>query len=147
NEAPPVITEEGLVNPEARGYDAGWSRWTSEEYAPVTCDSSYLVNGFQCYGSYCDWVRLLCSYRGGSAGARTWSTYFSEESTNYRVCAGSAYVSGIACQNSYCDNIAIECTTTGLASNYCQWSGYFSEEDPAFVAPTGYFIKGVQCNG
>lgn len=126
---------------------ATWTAYTSDNKPPVTCATGSMVTGFQCLGRYCDDVRLKCQPQTGhTLTTRTWSSYFSEEGTNYRTCTD--FMTGIAATGNYSDNLSIECTTSTTRSpRSCVWSAYFSEEDPAFEAPSGYFIRSLQCSG
>ena len=125
---------------------ATWTVYTTDGSPPVTCPVGSLVTGFQCRGSRCDDVRLKCQPQTGhTLNSRTWTSYFSEESTNYRRC--TSFMSGLSCTGAYCDNMSMECTSSTRVPSSCVWSGYFSEEDPAFEAPTGTFIRALQCSG
>jgi hypothetical protein len=128
-----------------------WTSYVTDGTPPVTCNNGHLLTGVDCSGSYCDNKYLECESASTTMTTRSWTSYFSEESTSYRYCGSptsSSYVSGMSCIGSYCDKISLECTVTGFgAPTSCLWSGYFSEEDPPFQAPAGRFIKGVQCAG
>jgi len=95
--------------------------------------------------SYCDDVQLFCGSHGGTAGARSWTDWFSEENTSWRICPGTEWVTGIACKGAWCDQIALECTDLGLSATSCSWSSYFGPNDPVFTAPSGHLIGGMQC--
>lgn len=142
-----------LPPPEEAAIDADrlelWTGWTSEEYPPLTCNTGSVTRGVDCSGGNCDNVSLDCVSPGyATFGARSWTSYFSEENTSYRYCPAQSWLTGIACKGGECDNITLECTQiTDRTPSSCTWSGYFSEEDPPFVAPTGKYIRGVQCNG
>jgi hypothetical protein len=127
----------------------GWTAYTSEEYAPIVCDSASLMNSVQCSGSYCDNIRAYCQPTGGSVGPSSWSSYFSEESTNYRYCASGYWVTGIACSGSYCDNISIQCTRIyNVSTLNCYWTGWVSEEGGGTLSfGYHYYARGVQCHG
>lgn len=126
-----------------------WTGWTSEEYPPLTCNTGNVARGVDCSGQYCDWVSLDCVSPGSATfTTQSWTSYFSEEGTNYRYCPSQSWLTGIACKGSYCDDISLKCTRiTNRTPTNCDWSGYFSEEDPPFVAPSGKYIRGVQCGG
>ena len=127
----------------------GWTAYTSEEYAPIVCDSGSLMNSVQCSGSYCDNIRAYCQPTGGSVGPSSWTSYFSEESPNYRYCASGYWVTGIACTGSYCDNISIQCTRIyNVSTLNCYWTGWVSEESGGTLSfGYHYYPRGVQCNG
>jgi hypothetical protein len=140
--------EENVASVEQAVY-SGWTAYTSEEYPPVSCDAGSVVDVAQCSGWYCDNISLSChpSYR--SPGPTTWTSYFSEEGTNYRYCPSGAWLSGIACSGWYCDNIALQCTTlySTTAAN-CYWTGWMSEEGGGTLFfGIGYYARGVQCDG
>jgi len=129
---------------------ADWgSRGTSEEYPPLTASNQSLIDRFFCSGSYCDnvWIHTVKTYR--NFGDNYWTPFFSEEGTNWQVCAGSGFVTGIACNGSYCDSVSIQCTTVQATSRgYCYWTPYFSEEAAYSSAlPAGYYAAGLQCQG
>jgi len=128
---------------------SGWTAYTSEEYAPIICDSGGLVNAAQCSGSNCDNTRFLCQPSGGSAGGVYWTSYFSEESTNYRYCNPGYWVTGLACNGSYCDNNALQCQYIyGISPINCYWTGWVSEEGGGLLSfGYHYYARGMQCNG
>lgn len=111
-----------------------WTPWVSEEGgSPDSYCSGWDEGavGFGCWGSYCDWVHLLCEtypYGITASDPTYWSGFFSEERSNiethwsagwypwdgdnYEVCYqtwNAGIVMGIQCNGSYCDNISIEC--------------------------------------
>lgn len=126
-----------------------WTGWTSDEFAPVTCVSGRLIHGVECHEDYCDNVRVDCGLVSGvSFGSSSWTSYFSEENTNYRVCGANEWMTGIACTGDNCDNVSIQCTEVfGKQPVSCTWSAYYSEEDGAYHTPAGYYIRGVRCRG
>lgn len=138
---------------EADGEDADttarwWSGWFSEEDPPYHAPYRYLINGWDCDGSYCDRQRLDARYVGLAQRDSSWTSWFSEEGASSRVCDGDEWVTGAACWGSYCDNLRIECTEVrGRNGSDCRWSGWISEESAPFNAGSGRYIKGVQCNG
>ena len=125
-----------------------WTGWTSEELTPVTCTDQRLVRGSECWGGYCDNIRLDCVTVAGSFGGSSWSTPFSEEGYNERICGPDEWVTGISCAGHWCDAISIECKQVmdrGVGD--CVWAGPFSEESGPFHAPLGWFVRGVKCEG
>lgn len=125
---------------------ATWTSFTSDNLPPVTCPVGSLVTGFDCSGSNCDDVRLKCQPQTGhTLTSRSWTSYFSEEATNFRRCTG--FMTGLAATGSYSDNLSMECTTSSRSARNCVWSAWFSEEDPNFEAPTGTFVRALQCSG
>jgi hypothetical protein len=144
-----VLDESGDIDRVVDEVDnALWTGWTSEEFPPLLCADQRLVRGGECAGSYCDNVRLDCTTVTGTFGGSSWSTYFSEEGVNERVCGPGEWVTGIDCNNSYCDNLSIECTqVTGRSVGSCSWSAAFSEEHGPFIAPAGRFVRGMRCTG
>lgn len=134
---------------ETGGMAYEWGQWFSEEDPASTCRTNSLLTGVQCTGWYCDAMQLECHPGVGTLGQSSWSTWFSEEGTSWRICDGNRFVSGMTCSGGWCDNLSLECTETSAnpAAHTCIWSGYFSDTDPAFLAPGGYAVKGVQCSG
>jgi hypothetical protein len=127
----------------------GWTPYTSEEYPPFICDSASLINEVQCSGSYCDNTRAYCESSGGSLGPSYWTSYFSEESTNYRYCDAGYWVTGLACTGSYCDNNALQCSYIyGISPINCYWTGWVSEEGGGLLSfGYHYYARGMQCSG
>lgn len=129
-------------------YAWNWSRWFSEEKPPVTCFTGGVVSGVRCKGRFCDKLSLRCRPgTAGSPGARTWTSYFSEEHQRYRYCPAKHWMTGLACKGRFCDNIAIECTDMNVAGRNCRWEGWFSEEGPALNLTGKRFIRGIECAG
>jgi hypothetical protein len=128
---------------------AGWTPYTSEENPPIICDSASLMNQVQCRGDYCDDTRAYCQASGGSVGPSYWTSYFSEESTNYRYCNAGYWVTGLACSGSYCDNNALQCTYIyGISAINCYWTGWVSEEGGGLLSfGYHYYARGMQCDG
>lgn len=160
-------------------FAGSWTGWVSEENGspPALCASgTEAARGLDCYGGYCDDVRLYCESLpyGITVDSYDFTDFFSEEDDGigrvtsegwYRydnsfshVCkyAGSAgIVTGIRCSGGNCDNIALECATPrthfeGVTEPVdftdCYWTAEYSEEQAAFIAPYGQFITGVECN-
>lgn len=149
-EPPPPVHDERSSEKDFRGatYSLGWSEWISKNLPPRTCDVGSLVNGALCRGGWCKNLQIRCEHsRHGKASRRTWTSYFSEEKTNWRYCPDYSWMSGLVCRGKRCNDIAMECTKMDRAGSACRWSGWFSEEDPAFTAGGGRFIRGIQCGG
>lgn len=130
----------------------GWTAFTSEEYAALSCPDGQAVQGADCEGSFCDDVALYCAPTGWASGATAWLPYFSEEG------AGAAdeghcldddmWMTGINCKGGFCDGISMQCTQMiGSTTGACQWSGWYSEEQAPFYAPADHYIKGIECAG
>ncbi|QRK07367.1 hypothetical protein JQX13_46325 [Archangium violaceum] len=128
---------------------SGWTSYTSEEYAPISCDGGSLISAFQCSGSDCDNIRAYCQPAGGVRGSSYWTPYFSEEGTNYRYCDYGYWITGLACSGSYCDNISLQCSyMSNFGRKNCYWTGWMSEENGGYLGfGSGYYAVGVQCNG
>jgi hypothetical protein len=127
-----------------------WTPYTSEEDPPIVCDGVSAFSQVRCSGDYCDNIRAYCrSSSRGTRGTSTWTTYFSEEGTDYRYCGASQWVTGLSCQEDYCDNISLQCTTiSGVTPGNCYWTGWISEEGGGLLNfGTGYFARGAQCDG
>lgn len=149
----PALEDEALPDPEeevASTQDAlnGWTSWTSEEYPPVGCGPA-LVDAVACNGWCCDNIALGCQPVNATLSyATTWTSYFSEEGTNYRYCPSGAWMTGIACNGWYCDNISLQCTYAyNVTPANCYWTGWMSEESGSLYFGVGYYARGVQCNG
>lgn len=127
----------------------GWTPYTSEEYAPISCSGSGIFKAVQCSGAYCDNIRAYCGSTAGTRGSTTWTSYFSEEGTNYRFCAANQWVTGLACRGKYCDEVALQCSAfTGVTPSACVWTGWISEEGGGYLDfGAGYFARGMQCSG
>ncbi len=128
-----------------------WSSFTSEEYPPLTSSNGYLIDGFFCSGGYCDNTYIRNRLVNRNYGHSYWTSFFSEEATNNRICSGAnEFVTGVACKGSYCDNVSLQCTalTNGNHnSGNCQWTPSFSEEEGSQYLPAGYYAVGMQCLG
>lgn len=125
-----------------------WTGYTSEEFPPLQCDSTYVINGLECSGGFCDNIRVNCTNTGVAQGASYFTSTFSEEGTNYRYCGANEWVTGIACYGSSCDNVALECTSIPSRTvGACAWSAYITDGSGPFQAPAGYYVRGAQCRG
>lgn len=126
-----------------------WTPYTSEENPPIVCDGVSAFSQVQCSGSNCDNTRAYCRGARGTRGTSTWTSYFSEEGTNYRFCGSNQWVTGLSCQGDYCDNTSLQCTTfTGVSPTNCYWTGWISEEGGGLLNfGSGYFARGAQCDG
>ncbi len=126
-----------------------WIGSTSEELPPLNCDAGYIINGMECSGSYCDNIRVNCTYGGVTHGASYWTTRFSEEGTNWRECRYGEAVTGIACYGSYCDSVALECTAiSGRPLGSCFWTtSWITDGSSPYYSPANTFIVGAQCRG
>ncbi|WP_437335992.1 hypothetical protein WME98_28575 [Sorangium sp. So ce296] len=127
----------------------GWTADTSDGWAPVACDSGNAMSAFHCAGSDCDNIRGYCSSLGTYNTSTYWTSYFSEENTNYRRCNYGDFVTGLACTGSYCDNVSLQCShLNGKTWGSCYWSGFISEENGGSIYfPPGYYIAGAKCSG
>jgi hypothetical protein len=127
----------------------GWTPYTSEEYAPIGCDSGSLMNRVQCSGSYCDNIRAYCVPTGGSLGISEWTPYFSEEGTNKQTCPVGYWVTGLDCLGEYCDSVSLECTQiNGISAKDCHWTGSVSEENGGTLNfGSNYYMRGAECSG
>jgi hypothetical protein len=125
-----------------------WTGWTSDGLPPLECEPGRLVNGAECSGSYCDNIRLDCTPASATYGFSYWTTAFSEEATNSRLCGSGEWVTGLSCSGSYCDNVSLECTQiTNRAVGACYWSRWITDGSSPFWAPSGYYVRGAQCYG
>lgn len=134
----------------ANGVINTWSINTSEEYQPVGCGAGNLIPSMRCTGSYCDNVGIYCSSQVATFGDQYWTSYFSEESTNYRTCNSGYWMTGLVCRGSNCDDISIQCTrVTNRGTGTCRWADRtFSEEFPnTYNSPAGWFARGLACSG
>jgi hypothetical protein len=126
-----------------------WTGWTSEENPPLECVSGRLVGGVDCAGRYCDNVSIDCLAVSATVGSSSWTSYFSEEGSNSRICSANEWMTGIACQGRYCDSISIKCTEIlNKTPVSCSWTSQsYSEESGPFQAPAGSYIRGIRCDG
>ena len=127
-----------------------WTTITSDEYAPLSCPSGYLVDAMEALGSDSDNIALHCGSIGRAASNQAWSAYFSEEGPkNWDICGTNRFIVGIACKGDYCDDISIQCASfanTARGSN-CYWTPWFSEEQQYQYLFSGYAAAGIQCSG
>jgi hypothetical protein len=137
------------ISSTAQAVTSGWTAWVSEEYPPIGCDLGAMPNTVQCSGSYCDNSRFYCQPTVATTGGAYWTTYFSEESTNYRYCDWGYWVTGLSCQGSYCDNNSLLCTYMNNVSPInCYWTGWVSEEGGGSLSfGYHYYPRGMQCSG
>jgi hypothetical protein len=144
-----INDEEENVASAAQAIYSGWTPYTSEEYPPIACDSASLMGSIQCTGGYCDNIRAYCQPTSGSLGGSYWTSYFSEEGTNYRYCNPGYWVTGLACTGHYCDNISLQCSYVGnVSARNCYWTGWVSEENGGYLSfGSGYYARGAQCSG
>lgn len=128
---------------------SNWSTYTSEEYPPLTAANGQLISAMACTGSYCDNVYLgYQTVAGVNYTTNSWTTYFSEEGANSRVCGGNSFMTGISCQGNYCDNVSLQCTAvTGKTKGTCKWMPWFSEEQEYSYLDAGYYAAGLACLG
>jgi hypothetical protein len=126
----------------------GWTGRTSEEFAPIVCDTGNLVNKFQCKGSYCDDLYAYCQTPGfGTFGNSSWTSYYSDEDPA-SYCPSGTYTTGFACTGRYCDGVSMQCTAfTNVTTNDCHWTGWVSDEDGPLDFGTGFYATGLQCKG
>lgn|SRR5262245_35895254 len=126
---------------------------TSEEYPPITVRSGWLIGGFRCISSYCDYIgigseNIYVPYAWW-IGDNYWTPYFSEEKPwNARECADGHWMTGISCKGSYCDDISLQCTEVfNMRRGTCNWGPQFSEEDQYYIIPGGSYAVGIACFG
>jgi hypothetical protein len=129
-----------------------WTGYTSEENPPLICQNRNAVRGIDCMGDYCDNISLDCRFTGRLAGEHSWLPYFSEEGSSTADeghCIGdNTWMTGIVCRGSYCDDISMRCSVLiGSSTGTCTWSAWYSEEQGPFTAPSGRYIKGMECDG
>jgi len=131
---------------------SGWSRFTSEENPPLTISNGQLISAMRCTGRYCDNISLgYQNVPGVNHISHSWTPYFSEEGTNYRVCSGNSFMTGINCRGSYCDNISLRCTVVRgkIRGAACNWTPWFSEEAEysPYLGGPDYYAAGLACRG
>jgi len=118
----------------------------SEEDPPAACDIGDAVYAATCYGSYCDNTRLYCTDTNFPVSHRNWSSNFSEEGTNYRLCASNQIMTGESFSGRYGDNVSIECSSIPRTRTNCQWMGPYSEEQ-GYRYFGGKYANGMHCTG
>lgn len=121
--------------------------WFSEEQSAVYCPQGTAMMGIRCSGRFCDNVSMYCDDYPGLTGASYWTTYFSEEGSNYRACANDEVVTGMQCAYRFCDRIRFRCTRTTQSLGSCAWSGQISEENSPLIGSSGRFVQGISCRG
>jgi hypothetical protein len=125
-----------------------WSPRVSEETPPFTTYRPHLINAFNCSGRLCDNLRLNSRRNGSNHGANSWTSWFSEEGRNWRICPGRRYMTGVACRGRFCDNLSLQCTVIGnKRKTNCYWTPNFSEESGVLSLRDGYFAVGMRCSG
>lgn len=131
---------------------SGWTRYTSEEFPPITCEQTSMITALGCAGRYCDNVRIYCTPTGLAGGDTSWSSYFSEETGgagNRRFCGDRQWMVGVACRGRYCDDVSIQCRYfANTAPTGCYWTGWISEEGGGTLYfGLGYYARGMECQG
>ena len=127
----------------------GWTNYTSDESAPILCDSGSLMTTVQCRGDYCDDVRVYCKSTRGTLGHAYATDYFSDEGSNQRICNSGYWVTGITCRGAYCDDMSLQCSRISeFSSRNCHWTGWMSNEDGGILSfASGYYMVGAECSG
>lgn len=127
-----------------------WTRWTTDGAAAIESEPGFLIQGLRCSGRYCDDVGLLAVESGHTQVNSWWTSSFSEEGTNHRICDGNGFVTGIHCTGSYCDNVSLRCSQldNGGVRTGCYWTAPISEESGgSFIAPESMYVAGASCSG
>jgi hypothetical protein len=137
---------------DASGEIGEWTAYTSEEHPALSCPAGQVVRGIDCEGSFCDNIALYCAATGLASGATKWLPYFSEEGSGGtdegRCASDDTWMTGIHCKGGFCDQLSIQCTQMLESSTgACVWSHWHSEEQAPFVAPAGYYLDGIECDG
>ena len=106
-------------------HPAYWSAWTTDGAAPIQSDSAFLTRGLRCSGRYCDDVSLLFAESGYQQTNSWWTSSFSEESPNEKICENNGFLTGLSCSGDYCDNVALRCSqlNNGGVRKACYWTG------------------------
>lgn len=131
-------------------HPAYWSAWTSDGGTPIQADSAFLTRGLRCSGRYCDDVSLLFAESGYQQTNSWWTSSFSEESPNEKICENNGFVTGLSCSGDYCDNVQLRCSqlNNNNVRKNCYWSGNVSEESGGkFIAPQSSYAAGARCSG
>jgi hypothetical protein len=132
----------------AAGY---WSTRLSDETPPLTTSNSRLIRAFHCSGRYCENINIRYQHNQSNHGNNTWTSWFSEEDTNTRICSGNKrFITGIACKGRFCDKLSLQCTTIlnkSKRKGQCYWTSAFSEEQGLMILRKDYYAVGMQCLG
>lgn len=151
-----------------------WSPWVSEEGGspPSYCGYDDAAVGFECRGSNCDDIRLLCETLPYDLqvdlSSLFWTPWFSEEEDGSHSgnCGYSLdyVVTGVKCAGRYCDEMSIECskvvsypvggvtpdatTIYGSANHpYANPNPPYSEEDGPLDFGPNHYLWSVTCWG
>jgi hypothetical protein len=119
------------------------------------CPDGQVAIGYQCTGSYCDNIRLICDTFPGTLGAfQPWSPWFSEETPAQGCIGADEWIVGIQCDGSWCDNMRFRCrkaTIGGVRTaepRTCAGPWSISEENPPLsLEGTGLFLRAMGCAG
>jgi hypothetical protein len=143
-----IDTEDINLESTEQSVSQGWTYYTSDELAPIQCDSASLVSDVAITGRYADNIRLYCTPTSGTLGYQNWSNWFSEEtSPNQAMCDSGRWMTGLACSGSYCDRLSIQCSDVGnVTQGFCHWTGEISEEGH-YLHFGGSYARGVKCLG
>ncbi|MBL9028624.1 MAG: trypsin-like peptidase domain-containing protein [Myxococcales bacterium] len=136
----------GLLEAAEAGRKFAWQTWTTDGAPESVCPANQAVVGFECLGSYCDDVRLLCEPVPGGTGATSLTPAFSEEQPGLRGCSGNQVVVGLTCSGNYCDNLQLRCANVGTVTA-CTTTAAFSEESGAFFDTGNRFVRRAACSG
>ncbi|WP_437505714.1 hypothetical protein [Sorangium sp. So ce1099] len=141
--------EEADIGSTQQAVSSGWTGYTSDEYAPIHCDSGSLMSAVQCKGDYCDDIRAYCKPTRGTLGHTYATDYFSNEGTNERICSSGYWVTGMTCRGAYCDDISLQCSyISAFSRRNCHWTGWMSNEgDGKLSFASGYYMAGAECSG
>jgi hypothetical protein len=135
-----------LLEPAEVGRKFAWRTWVTDGSGESRCPTGQAVAGFQCDGSHCDNVRLLCEPVPGGTGATNLTPAFSEEQPGLRGCAGNQVMVGITCTGDDCDNMQLRCANVGTVSS-CVTTAEISEESPPFFDLNNRFVRRAACTG
>ncbi|WP_437972133.1 hypothetical protein WMF04_23825 [Sorangium sp. So ce260] len=126
----------------------GWGD-TDRGRPPVSCDNGAAVSAFSCGGRNCGVLAGHCQPTGARSGSTHWTTFFSEEGTNYRQCDFGQVVTGFACRGKYCDDVALQCSfMEGRTHTHCTWwTPLIHSGSGEIVFPEGYYAAGARCFG
>jgi hypothetical protein len=157
------VGQNGVTHQEISVGSSYWVGKFSDENPAGFCDEGYLITGVQCFGRYCDELKILCTYVGQKSYINETLSAFSEEHNdglvngfyayppvnNWAICPYT-FVTQIKCTGDYCDNLTLSCSrVNNMSRNYkdCYWTGSFSEEQPAKYLKPGYYLAGIECTG